>query len=560
MTSFKVLLCIPPDYHYDFPPLGTPALVAFLKQKGICTEQTDLNLRYRKFLLEHISGSSLSKGEKKRALGNILKRFFIDKLKSRYYSKFLPGKTNKILPIMPYENYTNSSFYFAERLLSSDYLWQYLQDSSENTFYQFYEKENFLDYLDKKKVDLLGLSIISPSQVVASLTLGLLVKKYLPHIHISIGGQWPTLYRSVILQKKELFRCFDSVIAFEGETPLYKLAMAIKHNKDISSVPNIILKDNKTALNQSQKEEDLDLLPCPDFDGLSLNEYDKESILTYETSRGCYWSKCAYCVDLPLPKPSYRIKNPPLIAKDIKELKKRYKADFLVLSDPGLSPRHMSEISRQILKGRIGIDWWCMARPDPGFRYQTFKLAARAGLKQINFGFESASDRVCEILHKGNKKERSLKIIKDCFDAGVKVCLQTMLGLPGETLADGLETIDFLIANKKIISDACFNPYYLTPSNPIYLDPEKYGIEYKNDPRRPFRFFTPFKNLKGMSQKEEQLLERLYNSLLKKDKGRDRQRETRSASKGSLEFCLNRESLRINYVRDSKSKRFYFVD
>jgi hypothetical protein len=44
---FNVFLCIPQDYDHNFPPLGTPALCAFLKQKGIDASQTDLNLKYR---------------------------------------------------------------------------------------------------------------------------------------------------------------------------------------------------------------------------------------------------------------------------------------------------------------------------------------------------------------------------------------------------------------------------------------------------------------------------------------------------------------------------------
>ncbi|MEW6675768.1 MAG: hypothetical protein AB1348_07215 [Nitrospirota bacterium] len=61
---FKVLLCIPPDYDHNFPPLRTPALCAFLRQKGIETIQVDLNLRYRDFLAEHISGESINLEEK----------------------------------------------------------------------------------------------------------------------------------------------------------------------------------------------------------------------------------------------------------------------------------------------------------------------------------------------------------------------------------------------------------------------------------------------------------------------------------------------------------------
>jgi len=42
----KIGLFIPPAYDRNVPPLGTPALVGFLKARGIQAEQHDLNLRY----------------------------------------------------------------------------------------------------------------------------------------------------------------------------------------------------------------------------------------------------------------------------------------------------------------------------------------------------------------------------------------------------------------------------------------------------------------------------------------------------------------------------------
>ena len=557
---FRVLLCIPPDYDYNFPTLGTPALCGFLKKKGIDVIQIDLNLGYRDFLITHIQSSQLTYAQKKSLLKICLKKLFSEKLKDRYYSHFLPSDNNETSLELAYDNNTNSSFFFTENLLSSEYLWQYLEDEDENTFYQFYKQKDILGFLEKKEIKLLGISIISPSQAIASLTLGFLVKKYLPHIHISIGGQWPTLYRKVLLERKDLFNCFDSIIVFEGETPLYRLVEALKDKKD-TFIPNVIFKNTKTDFSNNHTEENLNELPCPDFDGLFLDEYEGKDMdlitLTFETSRGCYWSKCAYCVDLPLPKPTYRRKTPILVVRDIKELKQKYNVGHLMLSDPGVSPRQMLEVAKEILKQRIEISWWCMARLDPGFNYDLFKIAKEAGLKQINFGFETANERLCKLLDKGYRKESTLRIIKDCHKAGIKVGLQTMLGLPQETFEEGLETVDFLIRNKGFIEDVIFNTYYLTPENFIYRNPKKYGIEYAETRCLPFTFFIPFRNIQGMSMQQAVNLENIYWLLLGKDKSKNRKSIfslekkfslAKDVSEGFLEFSLNRESVRIDYL------------
>lgn len=565
---FTTLLCIPPDYDRYYPPLGTPALAAFLKKNGIACVQSDLNLGYRDFLTQKVSGPyALDRHERLFFLEPLISKFFAQKLKGRYYSDFLPRTDRGVLPHLPYGNNTNSSFYFCERLLSSGHLMRYLEDKDENTFYQFYRKTGILSALEKDGVDLLGISVISPAQVIASLTLGLLVKKNLPHIHVTIGGQWPTLYRGAIAQKMELFSCFDSIIVFEGEHALCELAKRLEAKGDVNSIPNTITADNACGMSSARTEEDMNSLPCPDFDGLPLSDYDDSKdgriSLTYETSRGCYWSKCAYCVDLPLPKPSYRKKDAALVVEDIIKLKKLYDAKYLLFGDPGLSPRQMREISVRMIDKRVDMGWWTMARLDPGFDRRLFDLAHAAGLRQVNFGFESASDRVCGRLEKGNKRDLSSRIIRDCHQAGIKVDLQTMLGLPGESFEDGMETVDFLISHKKFISHVTFNTYYLTPFNFVHQCPAKYGIDYDSRPDLPFMFFIPFKNNNGMSADQAHLLEKMYYSLLNKDSGPsgpDVSAGRGDVSQGYVEFSLNNESCRLDYRCDAKTKVYTFIE
>jgi len=109
----RILLCIPPDYEHNFPPLGTPALSAFLKINGFDCIQVDLNLPYRDFLARHITGPDpLTREEQIFFLKPALRGFFTHKLQGRYYSGLLPRSSDGIFPYIPYGNNTNSSFYF----------------------------------------------------------------------------------------------------------------------------------------------------------------------------------------------------------------------------------------------------------------------------------------------------------------------------------------------------------------------------------------------------------------------------------------------------------------
>ncbi|MCX5680261.1 MAG: radical SAM protein [Candidatus Omnitrophica bacterium] len=577
--TIKVALYTPPDYDCHFPTLGTPALSAFLRKSGVPCDQADLNLAYRDFLARRVTsapGGPLSLKEQRLFLKPLAQKFFAERLKGRYYSDLFPRDSDGIFTDLPYGNNTNSSFYFCERMLSSEHLWRYLEDSQENTFLQFYEESPILGRLEKDGAGLFGISIISPSQAIASLTLALFIKKKLPRAHVTIGGQWATLYHSELMRKKELFRFIDSIIVFEGESALCELALALDRGASIDSIPNVILRDTVLDAGFTRREEDMDRLPCPDFDGLSLEEYDGAPFgtigLTYETSRGCYWSKCAYCVDLPLPKPSYRKKDPSLVVADMRELKERHGAGYLYFGDPGLSPRQMYLIAKRMIEERVDILWWTMARLDPGFDRVLFDLAYKAGLRQINFGFESASDRVCGALDKGNRRERSARIIADCAASGIKVDLQTMLGLPGESFDDALETVDFLVSHRDKITHVTFNTYYLTPFNYIYQDPARYGIEYEKNSALPFQFFTPFKNLRGMDASQAAQVEKIYYSLA----GRYAPKAPAAtlslagvarkaggiggAGRGEVEFALNGESVKLRYLYDAAKEDYAFIE
>jgi anaerobic magnesium-protoporphyrin IX monomethyl ester cyclase len=599
--SLKTLLSIPPDYDHNFPPLGTPALCAYLKANGVDCSQVDMNLGYRDFLASHLSGAvRLTREEERFFIAPAVRKFFSEKLKGRYYSSILKQDTDDLSRHLPYDNNTNSSFHFCERLLSSEHLFRYLEDAKENTFLQFYMKCGILDRLEKDGIGLFGISVISPTQAIASLTLGFLVKKHLPHIHVTLGGQWVTLYRDAIRARPDLLRCFDSIIPFEGEEALLALAKNICHCEEplsflpgdeaiipIETQPLVRLlrwdsrkqhppRNDTGILAPAPSDEpratnnvDIHALPCPDFDGLPLRDYngcsDGRISLTYETSRGCYWGKCAYCVDLPLPKPSYRRKDPKLVARDMRQLSEKYGAEYLMFGDPGLSPRHMREISEAIIEDGVKMEWWTMARLDPGFTPQLFELARKAGLKQINFGFESANDRVCKMLDKGNFRDRSSRIIKDCANAGIRVDLQTIFGMPNETFEDGLDTVDFLVSHKDYIYEVTFNTYYLTPFNHIYNDPEKYGIEYDKNKAGPFAFFIPFTNKRGMDKDQAEVLKKMYSSLSVIARSDLPRAESRGATKQSVniedsyvDLTLNGETSRLSYTRNRENEVYEF--
>jgi radical SAM superfamily enzyme YgiQ (UPF0313 family) len=485
----KIILFIPPAYERDIPPLGTPALVGFLKAKGLPAQQRDLNLLYFDYI-------------KNRLESLFSEEYRDEKIKKKvYYHSVLRYQKSKGGVAYWFEHNPGSSFAFTEKILSSPVLFRYLADMGENPFARFFIQK-VLPLIQRGSYPIVGFSITAPSQVIATFTFCYLLKRELPAVKIIIGGQWVSFYREALRKRQDFHRLFDFMICFEGETPLLSLLKALTLDQPLLSVPNLIYHDNgKWKESKVRSDEHMDQLPAPDFSGLPIKKYlnSKDELnLTIETSRGCYWNKCIFCIDLPLPKPKYREKSPNLVIRDIKTLVRKYGVKHLFVSNATFSPWQMREVSKQILIEKINVSWWTMARLDDDLDREIMKLAKAAGCSMIGFGMESINQRVLDFIKKGTRRETIEKIVKDAHELNLSVYFQTMFGIPSERVEEALETIEFLTAFQGPLDGSpAFNTYYLIPKNEVFLNPEKYGIEIMPHERLPFRYFYPFQHKTG---------------------------------------------------------------
>lgn len=512
MTDKKIALFIPPAYDRVYPPLGTPCLASFLKSKKMDVVQDDLNILY----YEYIKTNKMDRIFTKEYRENKIR-------KKVYYSSVLQYKGAHGSTSYGFENNPGSSFAFTEMMLSSKFLHRYIADKKENPFVDFFHKKA-LPRLKNKSPDIVGLSIICPSQVLASFTLGYFIKKYFPEIKIVVGGQWVSFYREELQERSDFARFYDYAIYFEGETPFFNLIDSLQNNKPLSEVPNLIyMKDGDWKMSDKHSYENMNELPAPDFEGLPLKKYfgsKKDIALTFETSRGCYWGKCVFCIDLPLPQPMYREKTPDIVIRDIKVLMEKYKVKYLSVSNATFSPSQMREISKRILREGIKISWWTMARLDNGFDRDTLRLAKKAGCSMIGFGLESANQRVLDFVNKGTKFDIIKRIIRDARKLKLGIYFQTMIGIPSETMEEALDTLGFLTRHPDAVGrNPAFNIYYLIPKNRVFQNPKQYGIKIDYSRPLPFKYFYSFKQIAGnIDRSKAQKIIIAYSSMIKQMK------------------------------------------
>lgn len=380
-------------------------------------------------------------------------------------------------------------------------------DREGNIFYTYYEK--VLPKLLDLNADFIGLSLGDYTQLIPTLTLAMILKKN-TNAHISIGGNLFGRYTDVLINNHEFFNLFaDSIIYNEGEKPIIELVDALENGKNLEKVSNLIYaKDSKVKINREQEPLNINKLAVPDFSGFPLNfYYTPEVIFNLQTSRNCYWKKCTFCTHHNGSK--YGLKTIDKVLNDIKELQKKYGAKYFHFVDEAMSPAYLKKLSQKIIDEGLDVRFYIYGRLEKEFTPAIFKLAYKAGLRLVMWGFESANERIYKLMNKGEltSLDARRKILSDANNAGVWNHLFIMFAFPSETLEEAKETVDFLRDNKSILSHSTGGRFVLLENAPILDNPEKYFITKIQKFRSGFSFAHNFETSQGMTKEQLDELE-----------------------------------------------------
>jgi radical SAM superfamily enzyme YgiQ (UPF0313 family) len=194
-------------------------------------------------------------------------------------------------------------------------------------------------------------------------------------------------------------------------------------------------------------------------------------------SRGCCYS-CIFCGS---GHTGYRQRDPKKVVDEFEYIvrteghREVHFADDIFTHDP----KWVKEVCQGIIARKIKCGWSVNSRSDiPAKNWDIFDWMSRAGCKFILLGIESGHQESLKIVKKGLVVEKSLPVIQRIREAGLKIRCNLMVGLPGATYQDHLESIDLMeaILPSQITMSLC-TPY---PGTQLYDNPEQYGIRFKN--------------------------------------------------------------------------------
>lgn len=266
---------------------------------------------------------------------------------------------------------------------------------------------------------------------------------------INIAGGYAWYYNPMAIVENNNV---DLIVLGEGEETLLEIANKIFLKQDLSNIDGTIYCTKKQYNNLRKEILDIDMIPFPDFSSFNINKYKLKNTLPLLFSRGCAW-RCKFCTTFKTWK-NYRNRSANNIYKEIiyRIENNRYLSNFL-LYDCAYNQNlpMLEELCDLLIQNNINILFGGHAKILP-MEVNLLHKMKKAGFNYFNFGLESGSSKVLKLMNKPYTSDFAEDIIKKSFNAGIEVGVNLVVGFPGETEQDFIETVKFIQRNKKYIN------------------------------------------------------------------------------------------------------------
>ena len=306
------------------------------------------------------------------------------------------------------------------------------------------------------------------------------LRNILPAVYLAVGGPYP-----VALQEKCLEDCpeLDAVVTGEGEITVVEMLDQLSGNKSLEGVEGIAYRAGKEIKKNPPRPliVDLDALPFPARELLGEAgryipppaTYKRKPVAVIMTARGCN-RKCLYCFQIDkYRKSGIRFRSVENVMAEIElVLSQGYREIKFIDDTLAADYNRAMTIAREIKKRGFDFTWFASAVVN---QVDKPLLAAfkEAGCWAILFGAESGVQKDLNTIRKGITPAQIKKAVKAAKEVGLTVYTPFLFGIPGQTYADGLKTIEFALELDPDIAN--FHAITPFPGTELYDNIEKYG-------------------------------------------------------------------------------------
>ncbi len=268
-------------------------------------------------------------------------------------------------------------------------------------------------------------------------------KRINPRVFTVCGGPHATV-------RPELYLCCphtDAVVRGEGELTLRCLLEALGDEARLHSVKGLSFKNAGGAQVHNPRRPlvrrinslappALDIYADMDFTGGPYKDF-RSGFSPILGARGCPFH-CAMCGTHSIWQHIFRSHSPDRVVREMKTAADRFGVHSFMFLDEifTLDRRRTLRLCEKIQRAGEGqYRWFCQTRADC-VDAAVLRALKAAGCVYVNFGIESASDRLLRVIKKGMTVKQNLSAVRLARRAGLKVSASFMIGLPTETPAE----------------------------------------------------------------------------------------------------------------------------
>ncbi len=298
--------------------------------------------------------------------------------------------------------------------------------------------------INRRKPDVVGIQAMTFTLIDATLT-AKVVKKVDPTIPVIFGGPHVYIYPYETMQIPEV----NYIIVGEGEQTTARLIDAIAKEEDMAKVPGIgyRTREGETKLTPMVPlNQELDSLPMPARHLVPQHRYysvlaQEVPITTMMTSRGCPM-QCIFC-DRPHLGKQFRYRSPESVVDEMQACEEMGIKEIFIYDDTFTIRRdRVIDICRMRNERGLNIKWDIRAHINT-MNDAVLDALAESGCSRVHYGVESGTKEISKTLKKGINLDKTVEIFRKTKSRGITTLGYFMIGNPGETREQALETIDF---------------------------------------------------------------------------------------------------------------------
>jgi anaerobic magnesium-protoporphyrin IX monomethyl ester cyclase len=332
-----------------------------------------------------------------------------------------------------------------------------------------------LALLKESKFDFIGLTAYT-SFINSAHSVAKFIRRY-TETPIVIGGIHASALPKETLQ---VFDNFDFLIYGEGEEAFSELVLG----KDITKIAGLVWRKNNHDIVVNLPREpvkDLDRLPFPARHLLDLEKYIPFPGNYYQlptsgilSARGCPF-QCTFCGRTGTRfKNMVRFRSVENLISEIEFCIEKFGIrDFRFYDDSFvLNKKRLIDFCEVLVRNKIKITWNCYSRVDL-VEEDLLWLMKRAGCYHIKFGIEFGTQKWLDKTKKGITLEQARRAVRAVKKVGMAVKSSFIIGMPGETIDEIIQTIRF--AKELNSTYSTFGIFTLLPGSELFDEAKAQG-------------------------------------------------------------------------------------